>query len=57
MLTPTGYPPPNTAAGTAHSAHSTQPALRPHRAIPREEDNTPADAPTPLNIYNVFTLP
>jgi len=24
MLTPTGYLPPNTAAGTAHSAHSTQ---------------------------------
>jgi len=39
MLTPTGYPPPNTAAGTAHSAHSTQPALRPHRATPRVEDN------------------
>jgi len=34
MLTPTGYPPRNTAAGTAHSAHSTQPALRPHRANP-----------------------
>jgi len=44
MLTPTGYPSPNTAAGTAHSAHSTQPALPPHRATPRVEDNTPADA-------------
>jgi len=31
-------PPPNTAADTAHSAHSTQPALRPHRATPRVED-------------------
>ena len=43
MLTPTGYPPPKTAAGTAHnhhSAHSTQPALRPHCATPRVEDNT-----------------
>jgi len=38
MLTPTGYPRPNTAADTAHSAHSTQPALRPHRAAPRAED-------------------
>ena len=46
MLTPTGYLPPNTAADTAHSAHSTQPALRPHRAtgklaggikVPREK--------------------
>jgi len=44
MLTPTGYPPTHTAAGTAHSAHSTQPALLPHRATPRVEDNTPADA-------------
>jgi len=38
MLTPTppqDPPLPNTAAGTAHSAHSTQPALRPHRATPR----------------------
>jgi len=36
MLTPTGYPPTHTAAGTAHSAHSTQPArLPPHRATPR----------------------
>jgi len=45
MLTPTGYPPPNTAAGTAHRTHSTQPALPPHRATPRVEDNTPVDAP------------
>jgi len=37
MLTPTGYPPPNTAADMAHSTHSTQPALRPHRATPRAE--------------------
>jgi len=47
-LPPQGPPPPNTAAGTAHSAHSTQPALPPHRATPRVEDNTPADAPAPL---------
>ena len=45
MLTPTGYPPPNTAADTAHSVHGTQPALPPHRATPRVEDSTPADAP------------
>ena len=32
----------------AHSAHSTQPALPPHRATPRVEDNTPVDAPAPL---------
>ena len=38
MLTPTGYPPRNTAADTAHSAYSTQAALRPHRATPRVED-------------------
>jgi len=41
MLTPTGYPPPNTAADAAHSAHSTQPSLRPHRATPRVEDKPP----------------
>jgi len=35
MLTPTGYPPhTHTAAGMAHRAHSTQPALPPHRATP-----------------------
>ena len=33
-----GTPPLNTAADTAHSAHSTQPALRLHRATPRVED-------------------
>ena len=32
MLSPTGYPPSNTAADMAHSTHSTQPTLRPHRA-------------------------
>jgi len=48
-LPPQGTPPHHTAAGTAHSAHSTQPALPPHRATPRVEDNTPADAPAPLN--------
>jgi len=41
MLTPPGNPPPPTAADTAHSAHSTQPALRPHRATPRVEDKPP----------------
>jgi len=46
---PQGTPSPNTAADTAHSAHSTQPALRPHRATPRVEDKTPANAPAPLN--------
>ena len=51
MLTPTGYPPANTAAGTAHSTPSTQPALPPHRATPRVEDNTPVDAPAPLKRY------
>jgi len=41
MLTPAGYPPPpNTAADMAPSRHSTQPALRPHRATPRAEDRT-----------------
>jgi len=34
-LPPQGTPPPNTAAGTAHSTPSTQPALPPHRATPR----------------------
>jgi len=43
MLTSTGYPRPNTAADTAHSSHSTQPARRPHRATPRVEDDTPAE--------------
>jgi len=32
MLTPTGYPPPHTAAAMAHSTHSTQLALRPHES-------------------------
>jgi len=41
MLTPTGYPPPHTAADMAHSTHSTQPALRPHRTTPRAEDKPP----------------
>jgi len=36
-----GTPPPNTAADTAHRAHSTQPALRPHRATPRVGDKPP----------------
>jgi len=50
MRPPPGYPPPpNTATDTAHSAHSTPPAPRPHRATPRVEDKTPADAPAPLN--------
>ena len=56
MLTPTGYPPPNTAAGTAHSAHSTQPALRPHRATPRVEAPSPIqNGPTsvPSSVQNI----
>jgi len=39
-LPPQGTPP-NTAADMAHSTHSTQPALRPHRAAPRAEDKLP----------------
>ena len=46
ILTPTGYLPPNTAADTARSAHSTQPALRLHRAAPRVED-TPSQTRRP----------
>jgi len=42
MLTPTGYPPSNTAAGTAHSAHSTQPAPPPHRTTPKGRKQYPA---------------
>ena len=45
MLTPTGYPPPNTAAGTAHSAHSTQPALRGHTALPPGQKTNPRKRP------------
>ena len=41
MLTPTGTPSPHTAADTAYSAHSTQPALRPHCATLRVEDKPP----------------
>ena len=40
MLTQ-GTPRPNTAADMAHSTHSSQPALRPHRATPRAEDKPP----------------
>ena len=40
-LPPQGTPPPNTAADMAQSTHSTQPALRPHRATPRIEDTPP----------------
>jgi len=40
-----GTPPPNTAADTAHgpqrTQHTTQPALRPHRATSRVEDRPP----------------
>jgi len=39
-LAPQGTPP-HTAADTAHSVHSTQPALRPLRATPRVEDKPP----------------
>ena len=40
-LPPQGTPPLNTAADMAHRTHSTQPALRPHRATPRAEDKPP----------------
>ena len=33
--------PPHTAADMAHSTHSTQPALQPHRTTPRAEDKPP----------------
>ena len=51
---PTGYPPRNTAAGTAHSTHSTQPALPPpHTPRYPQSSRIPllrrrADAPAPL---------
>jgi len=41
MLTPTGYPPPNTEADMAHSTHSTQPALRGHTALPPGQKTNP----------------
>ena len=42
MLNPHRVPPAtHTGANMAHSAHSTQPALRPYRATPRVEDNPP----------------
>jgi len=49
LLTPTGYPPPNIAADTAHSAHITQPALRPHRARvnPNRSMLAPSGGPIP----------
>ena len=40
-LPPQGTPPTHTAADMAHSTHSTQPALRPHRTTPRAEDKPP----------------
>jgi len=40
-LPPQGTPPPHTAADMAHSTHSTQPALRPHRTTPKTEDKPP----------------
>jgi len=51
MLTPTGYPSSNTAADMAHSTHSTQPALRPHRATPRVKDK-----PSPLKRSMMHTV-
>jgi len=39
-LPPQGTPP-HTAADVAHSTHSTQPALRPHRTTPRAVDKPP----------------
>ena len=48
-LPPQGTPAPNTAADMAYSTHSTQPALRPHRAIPRAEDKPPQARRPQLN--------
>ena len=64
-LPPQG-PPPNTAADTAHSAHSTQPALRPHRATPRVEDKssppgtrglTHSPLRYEIDLYTILLLP
>ena len=55
MPTPTGYPL-NTAADTAHSAHSAQPALRPHRATPRVEDKPPQTR-RPADMLTTGRLP
>jgi len=40
-LPPQGTPPSHAAADMAHSTHSTQPALRPHRTTPRAEAKPP----------------
>ena len=39
MLTPTGYPPPQHSSRHGPLTASTHPALRPHRATPRAEDD------------------
>ena len=51
-LPPQGTTPTNTASDTAHSAHNTQPALRPHRATPRVEDAHPLH----LRVYGSVLL-
>jgi len=56
MLTPQGAPPSNTAADMAHSTHSTQPALRPHRTTPRAEDKPPQTRPPPSNGLSRFQV-
>ena len=53
-LTPTGYPPLNTAVDMAYSAHSTQPALRPHRATSRVEDK---ETGFQLGFYTILSWP
>ena len=48
--------PPSTAADTAHSAHSTQPAMRPHRATLRVEDNTPSSAGASRDVFKGVSM-
>jgi len=57
MLTPTARVlPPHTAADMAHSTHSTQPALRPHRTTPRAEDKPPQTRPTTDPTQTVYSM-
>ena len=51
-----GIPPPNTAANMAHSTHSTQPALRPHRAIPRAEKKPQTRRPHSNGLFSPFLV-
>jgi len=56
MGIPTGYPLPNTAADTAHSAHSAQLALRPHAHYSQGRRHTPAPTHT-LGLTHTLLLP